>query len=332
MSDNTQLTSVHDYDVKRMIFAAPAAGIIPNSKPPVAYKRINISTKNEDGTVGELILPATTLFSFGVSENTDPATQTVNGYVLPICLHNRDGATPDEEQWVTTFNAIVDHIKKHLITHRDDIEMFELEMSDLKKLNPLYYKKDKNNKGKAVEGVGPTLYAKLIIQKKLNKVISQFYDETGAAIDAMSLIGKYCFVTPAVKIESIFVGSKISLQVKLYETKVKLVESGMKPLMKRPEGQSLVKSVSSSASSRPMLADDADIPDEIPNSDDESSSASSSSSNNKKKSPEKKVVKKVVKPAAKKEVVPEPEDDAPKEETPVKKVKKVVRKAKADEE
>ena len=143
MSENTQLTSVFDYDVKRMMFSAPQAGVIPNSKPPVAYKRVNISTKNEDGTIGELILPATTLFSFGVSENTDPTTQAVNGYVLPICLHNRDGASPEEEQWVTTFTSIVDHVKKHLVAHKNDIEMFDLEMSDLKKLNPLYYKKDK---------------------------------------------------------------------------------------------------------------------------------------------------------------------------------------------
>ena len=64
-----------------------------------------------------------------------------------------------------------------------------------------------------------------------------FYDSEGTSIDALSLIGKYCFAKCAIKIESIFIGNKICLQVKLYECEVKPMDSGVKRLLKRPTSQ-----------------------------------------------------------------------------------------------
>ena len=46
MSEHTQLTSATGYDVSRMRFSQPVIGTIPNSVPPIVYKRINISTQN----------------------------------------------------------------------------------------------------------------------------------------------------------------------------------------------------------------------------------------------------------------------------------------------
>ena len=52
----------------------------------------------------------------------------------------------------------------------------------------------------------------------------------------MDLIGKYFFVRAAIKIESIFIGNKISLQVKLYECEVKIADQGPRRLLSsRPE-------------------------------------------------------------------------------------------------
>ena len=238
MSDNTQLTTASGYDTKRMIFSDAQAGSIPNSVPAINYKRISISTRNEDGTIGELIIPTTKLFSFGISENTNPETGKVNGYVMPICLWNRDGASTEEKAWSDTFNNIVEACKEHLIANREEIDQYELEMNDLKKFNSLYYKKDR---GKVVEGTGPTLYAKLIVSKKQEKIVSMFYNGDGDEIDPLTLLGKYCHAKAAVKIESIFIGNKISLQVKLYECEVRLADTGMKRMMKkRPEGQKRV--------------------------------------------------------------------------------------------
>jgi hypothetical protein len=134
----------------------------------------------------------------------------------------------------------------------------------LKKFDPLYWKRDKANKGKIVEGTGPTLYPKLIVSKqkpKKNqddkkmlqddenseqklKIVSQFYDSsTGKDIEGLDLIGKYCYVTEcAIKIESIYFGAgKITLQFKVYEAGIELLNSGMKPLLKRPVAQEIVE-------------------------------------------------------------------------------------------
>ena len=48
---------------------------------------------------------------------------------------------------------------------------------------------------------------------------------------------KYCYVKAAIKIESIFIGNKVSLQIKLYEASVRFLDSGPKRLL-RPKGDS----------------------------------------------------------------------------------------------
>ena len=106
MATNHQLIEVSNYDVNRIIFSEPIKGAVPDS--PIEYKRINLSTRNEDGTVGDVILPTSRLFSFGVSENRDSKTQEVNGWTLPLCLWNRDGPTQEQRDWTTTFDAIVE--------------------------------------------------------------------------------------------------------------------------------------------------------------------------------------------------------------------------------
>ena len=237
--ENTQLTNVATYDASNMVFSEPMNGSIPDSKPAINFKRILISTRNPDGSTGELVLPTTRLFSFGVSENTSQETGKVNGYTFPICLWNKDGASDEEKQWVNCFNNIVDRCVDHLVDNRDDIEKYELEKSDLKKFNPLYYKREKftGPDGKTglrvVPGTGPTLYAKLIFSKKNDKFITQFFDVNDQPMNVLDLLGKYCYCTGAVKIESIFIGNKISLQVKLYEAVIEPVQTGMGRLLKR---------------------------------------------------------------------------------------------------
>lgn len=254
-----QLTSANGYDVSRMVFSDPQVGSVPNT--PIVYKRINISTLNKDGTVGDLIIPTEQVFSFGVSENVNPETKKVNGHVLPLCLYNRSGPTATEKAWVDTFDSIVEHCKKHLVENREEIEQYDLSMNDLKKFNPLYWKREK---GKIVEGTGPTLYTKLIASKKHNKIMSMFYTENEETIDPLSLLGKYCYVNAAIKIESIFLGNKISFQVKLYEAKVRLMDGGMKPLMARPKnsGRMLTSDSVPQASATEVKADDSDVGDD----------------------------------------------------------------------
>ena len=250
MNGNTKLTNAANYDVSRMVFQKPETNNVPGSQ--LSYKRINIGTVNDDGTVGDLVLETSRLFSFGVSENKSLDTGAINGHTMPLCLWTKDGATKEEKEFTDTINNIVERCKEHLLDEnvKEELEKYELEANDLKKFNPLYWKREK---GKIVEGQGPILYAKLIESKKTSKILSFFYDEaTGEEIEPLSLMGKYCYTRAAIKIESIFVGAKIVLQIKLYEAAVQVAQSGPKRLLARPTA---VSGVGSSSASNPMHED-----------------------------------------------------------------------------
>ena len=229
---NTQLTTVSNYDVSRMIFSIPQESKIPNSS--FSYKRININTVNDDNTVGELILKTPYLFSFGVQENRNPETKEVNGYVMPLCLWNRQGPSKEETEFINTFNAICERAKDYLVEHRNDIGKWDLEMADLKKFNPIFWKRDKT--GKIEAGTGPTLYPKLINTKRngVERIMTIFYDtQTNDEINPLDVLGKFCQVTSAIKIESVFIGTRISLQIKLWEAEVTLQTPGVKSLLRK---------------------------------------------------------------------------------------------------
>lgn len=252
---DTQLTVASGYDTSKMIFSDPVDGKIPNST--LTYKRILISTLNKDGTTGDLILPTSELFSFGVSENKDMSNpDKVNGHVLPLCMWSRDGATPEEKEWTNTLDNIVKKCQEHLISVKEELKQPDLMPSDLRKMNPLYIKK--NPDGTPVEGRGPTLYVKLIQTKKKNqpqseaKILSMFFNEKDESINPLDLLGKYCYVKAAIKIESIFIGGKITLQIKLYEATVRLMSSGMKRLLPRKRATDRLLA----ATSNPMMEHD----------------------------------------------------------------------------
>jgi hypothetical protein len=236
---NTQITSAFGYNTKNIIFSKPTVTTIPNSNPPIKFTRVNINTKNSDGTLGELIFETERLYSYGVGENKDPKTGEINGFSMPICLWTKDNPSEREKEWVKTFESVVDVCKDYIYQHREELGKDDLEMSDLRKLNPLYYKKEGK---KIVEGVGPTLYAKLIQNKKLDRIESTFYDEDENEIDPNLLKGKRCYVTAAIKIESIFVGNRISIQVKLYEAIVKILDGSKRRLLggRRPVADMVV--------------------------------------------------------------------------------------------
>lgn len=232
MTNNAvQLSNYLHFDTNKLVFSKPEIGNIPGQK--INFKRIRIATKYDDGSIGDLIISTPpNLLTFGVQETRDLATNQINGYSLPICLWNRNGPSNEETTFTNTFNSICDTIKKYLLDHKEDIEKYDLDMSDLKKFNPLFWKMEK---GKIVENRGPMLYCKVMWNKKKNQIQSIFVDEeTNEEINPMTLLNKQCYITAAIKFESIFIGNKISLQVKLFETVFRVKETTIRGLL-RPD-------------------------------------------------------------------------------------------------
>lgn len=224
------------YNTKNMLFAEPMQEKVPNST--FVNKRVRIYTKNPDGSSGDLLLLTPRLFSFGVSENkmmnlpdakADPNKK--NGYTLPLCLWNKEGASPEEKSWTDNLARIVEQIKVYVKTNHRKLGFFD-ECPSLTKCDPVYRKRNKDD-GSIVETSGPVLYAKLIESKKNNTISTVFQDPEGNPMDPMSILGKYCYVRAVIKIESLYItgSTKINLQVKVREVgDVELIESSIKPL------------------------------------------------------------------------------------------------------
>ena len=304
--ENTQITSAAGYNVENMIFSKIQIQKIGDTG--MTAKRINVGTKNKDGSEGELVFLTDKLFSFGVSENVDQKTNAVNGYTMPLVLESKDGATEGEKAFIDTFNAVVEKCKDYLLNNKKQLKLNDLERTDLRKLNPIYYKK--NSDGEVVDGSSPTLYPKLIVSKKngANKIITEFFDgATGQSYNALDLIGKYCHTRAVIKIESLFLGSlKISLQVKLYEAEVNLINSGVKRLLSRPSGNPRVQTIVDTQVTNPLNAESDDDSSSIKGDEDVSSIKGDEDDDDDVKVEEsvkqlpvkKKVVKKVVKKTA----------------------------------
>ncbi len=234
MSDSTMITKASGYDVSNIIFGKPENKAIPNNGngPTMSYFTIPVKTANPDGTVGDLVLEIEDAFCFGVQANTDQITGKINGYTIPIPLWSKTGPSQSEKEWVDTFNRICDTCADYLYEHKEDVEKYDLERSDLRKFNPLYWKREK---GKIVDGTGPTLYGKLMYSKKTDKIATKMYRAgTDEILELNDVMGKYFRVNAAVKIESIYVGAKPSLQVKISEVNIKFQDQGPRRLLSRP--------------------------------------------------------------------------------------------------
>lgn len=232
----------------RMTFDPPVYGSVPNSNPLISFYRVPFGIKNPDNTEGDVIIDMDRCFSFGTGENRSPDTQALNGYSTSISMYDRDGATERQVRTVQFIATMSEVIKEHLLL--DDIkaamDSYELEAADLKKLDPLYYKRDK---GKLVEGASPSFYPKLIWYKagkdkngkerpanmKTTYYLEDEVDENGEQVEAdpMDFMGVRHYITAAVKFESVFMGAKTkNIQCKVYEAEVKAADTGPKRLLK----------------------------------------------------------------------------------------------------
>jgi Protein of unknown function (DUF2738) len=262
MSSNKQttvLSTIENYDVSRMVFGQP----IEVNSNGVKFMRVPITTRNPDGSQGDLLFSTPELFSFGVQEDKDKATGKTTGYSMSFCMWNRNGATDEEKQWIRKFEEICDHAKNHLVENRASIKKFDLEHRDLKRFaNVLYYKRLED--GSIDTSKGPTLYPKLIVSKKSGtpKILTTFHNaNTGAKMDPEEIMGqgigqgKPCTVVGAIKFDGIFVGvTGISIQLKVWEAVVRVNDSGMKSfLTSSTTGDDTGSLDGSDEESRPLL-------------------------------------------------------------------------------
>ncbi len=254
----TIISSPLNYSVDEIVFSEPQTVGIPDSD--MSFKRINIQTRYKDGTQGDLVFATSRLFSFGVSEETSRETGKVSGYKMPLCCWNIDGASKEELAFTDILEAIAEKCKDHILENKDEIEKYDLQRSDLRKIcSALYWKMEK---GKRVEGQGPTLYGKLVHYRKDNKFGTTFFHPTtGTELNPIDLIGKRCDVRAAVKIDNIYVGRDVRIQIKLLEASIEERQVGGQKLLPRPSAARMLASTSTDTTAALMAADDDDDDD-----------------------------------------------------------------------
>ena len=293
--DNTQLTSAIGFTRDRLVFADPVPGEITlGDGKKITFFRIPIGVKNPDGTVGELVFgDDVKYFSFGVQENKNDKGK-IDGYSVPLCLWDiKTGPTTKQQQVLDGINEATEGCKEHLLKQdvKDQIERYDLEASDLKKFDPVYYKREK---GKIVEDQPPRLYPKLLTSKKglepgqPPKILTNFENSMGEEVNPCDYIGKYCNMETAIKYESIFIGSKITPQVKLYEAIVQPIQQKAKRLL-RPKADQRVKLLNNESSV--LGRDDDEEEDDV---DSDTGSLELSEDEEKEEPPKKKTVRKKI--------------------------------------
>lgn len=210
---NKQLSSVVNFDLNKIVFSEAKETSIPGSY------RITVGTQYPNGTVGPLIFSTDSVYSFGIQENKslDKPIRTT-GYSVPLCLWNQDGPTDYQKNFIDTLEKVSNHIKQYMLKPevKKTVKKYDLVESDLRKFSPLWYKKED---GEVVAGKGPMIYPKLMCDKNL-AIYTVIADSNGRDLDPLTLIGTKGTVRACIKIESIFIGSKISLQVKVLELEV----------------------------------------------------------------------------------------------------------------
>jgi hypothetical protein len=212
------LTPFQEFNTDQIYFSDPYT-IYPHDESYAAYQKIYIQIGDSPHRLNDLILNTPPhLMSFGIQEKKDRQTSDVTGYQIPIILWNKKGATDDEKQFTKTLQTIVEKCQDHIHQHYD---------ADPSKLSLLSWRNQENGEEY------PVLYVKLITNRKTNRIMTLFINEdTNEEIDPAELINKRCLLTAAVKIENMYVGDNVSLQIKLYEVLVKFIDKKKKNYFK----------------------------------------------------------------------------------------------------
>ena len=241
----TELISLNDYDLSRVHFDPPTELEIQQGNKTIKYYKINIGSKNKNG-VGEFVFDLPHFcHSFGIEEyQNESGTPTNHSISLSLVdLNNSTEEQAEQLELVRTFNSLMDKFKDHLLSVKKEIKKPQLDRTDLKKFNPMNQPLDEDGQPK---GSAWYFSPKLMERKLYNKedpsdiqikIETKFYteefDHRGDPVEVSPLefLGKKHFkFRGAIKIDNIYIGSKISLQCKIYDGVVRTVSNERKRL------------------------------------------------------------------------------------------------------
>jgi hypothetical protein len=240
-TDKTELIDVLNYDLDNMIFDEPVSGTIPGSTIP--FFRINVASRNSNKSEGHFVFDLPKLSTYGIKESLDPQTKALTGYSAGLLLFDREGQTEEQKKYTDAIISIIEKCKDHLFdpeilkkVNKKNIKVKE----QLDSMSTLSFVKDKNTGDHQLDK--PVLNVKLMYAKGRkdkegndvpSKIMSKFYSEDEVEIDPLDYLDKKGLIRAAIKLESIFVGKDIKIQMKIYQAALTIEEkTGFRSLLR----------------------------------------------------------------------------------------------------
>ena len=217
------------YDVDNIVFHKSEEKKLPND-PTVKYFRIAIKSKDGDREK-DLLVVLDQCYCFGIS--------TKFGLAMGISLEDREGPTELQTATIKMFDAIAEKAKDFVVAHKGELNKPKITREKLDEIGVVKYRVLSN--GDIDTSKPPTMNVKLPVlmnDKEGNKldrpkIISEFaYESDESPADPYDFIDKPFYVRAVVRVEGIFVGAQIKLQVKLHECFVTPAETGPRSILK----------------------------------------------------------------------------------------------------
>ena len=242
----TELIDLSEFNIANLFFDTPQEMEIQQGNKTIKYFKLNIGNQTKAG-VGEFVFNIPHFcHSFGIEEFQNEAGKATN-HSVSLSLIDKNATSEEQEQqmnMVKKFTTIIDRIKDQLVACKKEIKKPTLDKNDLKTLNPMRQSVDEDGNPKdSAWYFSPKLMERKIYNKEdpsdvQIKIETQFFledqfDEKGdpVEISPLEFLGKKHFkFRGAIKLENVYIGSKISLQCKIYDGCVKTVSNERKRL------------------------------------------------------------------------------------------------------
>jgi hypothetical protein len=241
----TELLDLTTFPLENLYFETNEFEIQQGNKT-IKYYKVNIGAKQKGG-IGEFVFNLPQFcHSFGVDEFQNEQGKATSHSVSLSMLDKNMTLEEQKEQlnMIEAFGKFIERVKEHLFSIKKEIKKPTLDKSDLKTFNPMHQALDEdgNPKGNAWY-FSPKLIERKIYNKEdpsdvQTKMETTFYvdgqeDEKGnpLEISPLEFLGKKHFkFRGAIKVESVYVGAKITLQCKVYDGLVRQVAMERKRL------------------------------------------------------------------------------------------------------
>ena len=213
------LIDIENFDLNRIVFSEPQYN---NNNNSIIIK-IGVSNTNNDSIHDLIISSPQNMLSFGLQEIKEKETESIVAYQLPLCFHHQTKMTAMESRFIDFLDQLTslcfDIAKQELSTYHPS------DNQDISFIHPIVYKKQSSS-NQENHNLGPIMYVKMLLNRYSNQFISVFIDEkTNQEVDPLLFLNKKSFVTAAIKIESIIIGKKVTLRMKLYEVIIREFQS-----------------------------------------------------------------------------------------------------------